>query len=132
MTTKLLISALLAAGLIAMPAMAQDKAKPAAMDKPKAAAEKKAAEGTTKVVVENDKVRVTEVHFKPGQGSPMGERGNRVVRALTAGTMERTYPDGKKEKVQWKVGEVKYSPKETFSNVNVGKTEVVFFITTLK
>jgi len=132
MTTKLLISALLAAGLIAMPAMAQDKAKPAAMDKPKATAEKKVPEGTSKVLVDNEKVRVTENHLKPGEGSAMGERGIRVVRALTAGTMERTYPDGKKETIHWKAGEVKYLPKETFSNKNVGKAEMVFFITGLK
>ena len=132
-TMKLLLSALLTAGLASMPALAQDKAKPAAMEKPKAAAaEKKAGEGTTKVLVDNEKVRVTEVRYKPGEGSEMRERGPRVTRALTSGTMERTSPDGKKTTVEWKAGDVKYFPKETFVNKNVGKTEVVLFVTALK
>ena len=46
--------------------------------------------------------------------------------------MERAYPDGKKETVEWKAGQVKYFPKETFTNRNVGKTDVVLFVTTLK
>ena len=74
-TMKLLLSALLTAGLASMPALAQDKAKPAAMEKPKAAAaEKKAGEGTTKVLVDNEKVRVTEVRYKPGEGSEINRR----------------------------------------------------------
>jgi mannose-6-phosphate isomerase-like protein (cupin superfamily) len=115
-----------------MPAIAQDKGKPAAMDTPKAAAEKKASEGMRKVLVDNDKVLVTEVSYKPGEASAMRERGPRVTRALRGGTMERTYADGKKETVEWKAGDVKYSPKGTFVNKNVGKTEVVLFVTTLK
>ncbi len=140
MTTarKFLIPALLTLSWIAMPALAQDKAKPAAMDKSKAAAEKpkaaekKAGEGTRKVLVDNDKVVVTEVRYKPGEGSTMRERGPRVTRALTSGTMERTYADGKKETIEWKAGDVKYSPKQTFINKNVGKTEVALFVTALK
>jgi hypothetical protein len=128
--TRLLIPALLATIWIAMPAAAQDKK--AAADKPKAAAEKKASTGTTKTLVDNDKVTVTEVRYKPGEASDMRERGPRVTRALTDGTMERSYADGKKETVQWKAGDVKYFPKEKFANKNVGKGEVVLFVTTLK
>lgn len=62
----------------------------------------------------------------------MRERGPRVTRALSNGTMERVYADGKKEVVHWKAGDVKYFPKETFTNKNVGKDDVVLFVTTLK
>jgi hypothetical protein len=72
------------------------------------------------------------VTYKPGEASDMRERGARVTRALSNGTMERVYKDGKKETVQWKTGDVKYFPKETFSNKNVGKTDVHLFVTTLK
>jgi hypothetical protein len=34
--------------------------------------------------------------------------------------------------VHWKTGQVKYFPKETFANQNVGKKEMVLFVTTLK
>jgi hypothetical protein len=133
--TKLLIPALLAALCLAAPAVAQDKK---AADKPKAAEEKKAdakaatGKGTTKTLVENDKVLVQEVRYKPGEASDMRERNARVTRALSDGTMERVYADGKKETVHWKSGDVKYFPKETFQNKNVGKTEMVLFVTTLK
>jgi len=97
---------------------------------PAAAAE--AGKGTTKTLIDNDKVLVTEVRYKPGEMSDMRERGPRVTRALTAGTMERAYPDGKKQTVAWKAGEVKYFPKETFTNKNVGKSDDVLCVTTLK
>jgi len=139
-TFRLLIPALLAAALAASPVLAQDKAKPAdapkaAAEKPKAAAEKAkaaAGKGTTKTLVDNDKVNVFEVRYKPGEASDMRERGARVVRALTNGSMERSYADGRKETVHWKAGEVKYFPKETFMNKNVGKSEMALFVTTLK
>jgi hypothetical protein len=131
-----LIPALAVAALLATPAFAQDKAKPAAApEKAKAAAPAKADEKgqeQVKVLVENDKVRVSETHYKPGAASAMRERGARVTRALVGGTMERSYPDGKKETVVWKAGDVKYFPKETFMNKNVGKNEVVLYVVTLK
>ena len=136
----IILPSFLVATSLAMPVAAQDKPKPAAAK----ADEKKAApaadkvdkgavpEGTTKVIVDNDKVRVTEVTFKPGQGGKAQERPPRVTRALSGGTMERTYPDGKTEKVEWKTGQVRYFGKENFGNRNVGKTDVVFYIVTPK
>ena len=129
-----LVPAFLVMAFVAGPIAAQDKAKPAAKADEKKAAPAKAGDkkeapaGTTKVLLENEKFRVTEVTFKPGEGSPTRERPPRVVRALSGGTMERTYPDGKTEKVEWKTGQVRASPKEAFGNRNIGKTEVVFYI----
>jgi len=122
----------------ASPAWAQDKkaetkAVPADKAKPQPpAAQAKAGTGTTKVIVDNEKVNVIEVRYKPGEASEMRERPPRVVRALTDGTMERTYPDGKKETVKWTAGEVKYFPKDNFANKNIGKKEMVLFVTNLK
>jgi hypothetical protein len=117
---------------LAAPAMAADEkakaAKPAAEEKSKAPA----GVPVPKVLVENDKVRVVETRIKPGEGTPSRELPPRVTRALTSGTMERTYPDGKKEKVEWKAGDTKYFPKETFANKNVGKTELVLYSVNLK
>ena len=113
---------------VATPAMAQDKAKPAAA--PAKAAEKDQRE--RKVFVDNDKVLASEVRYKPGASSGMIERQPRVVRALSDGTLEKTYPDGRKETVTWKTGEVKFNPKETYSQKNVGKTELVLFTVSIK
>jgi hypothetical protein len=124
-------SAIVLGMLLAAPAMAQDKAK--AEDKAKASSDKKApakadAGIAPKVLLENEKVRATEVRYKPGEGGGMRERKPRLTRAMTDGSMERVYPDGKKEVTEWKAGQVRWFPKETFSNKNVGKNEVVLFV----
>src|SRR5258705_779780 len=109
---------------VAAPAAAQDKAKA-----PAAAPEKaKAPAGNQKAILENDKVKVFEVRYKPGDGSAARERPGRVVHALTDGTMLRTYPDGKTQKMEWKAGDTKWLPKESFGNKNVGKNDVVLLV----
>ena len=123
--------ALASAAFVALPSIAQDKkaAAPAAEKKAEKKADAKAmAEGTTKVLLDNDKFRAVEITFKPGQGLKLQERPARVTRALTDGTMERSYADGKKEKVEWKAGDVRYFPKEVFGNVNIGKKDMVFYV----
>ena len=122
---RLQLLALASAVALAIPAAAQDKkgsATPAAAPK---AADSKAApakgQEERKVLVDNDKVLVTEKTYKPGASSAMRERGARVARSLTDATMEKTMADGKKQVIQWKKGEVKYFPKETFVQKNVGK-----------
>ena len=87
----LLIPAIFAAGAVAVPAMAQ---------------EKKAAQRTQKVFIDNDKVRVTETTFKPGEVSPSTERPYRITRVLKGGTTVRTYADGTTRTVEFKTGDV--------------------------
>jgi len=123
--------ALASVALLGVPAAAQDK-KAAAPAAEKKADAKAVPEGTVKVVLDNDKYRVTETTFKPGQGSKVQERPARVTRALTEGTMERIYADGKTEKVEWKAGQVRYFPKEQFGNRNIGKADMVFYIVNAK
>ncbi|GAC1521226.1 MAG: hypothetical protein NVS3B11_21030 [Collimonas sp.] len=101
-------------------AMAQDKA--AAMPKEE-----------LKVLQENDKVRVTEQRLQPGAQSESRARPYRVVRALKGGTLQRIYPDGKKETVQWKTGEVRVlEPTEAYIVKNIGKTETVLYVVNIK
>jgi hypothetical protein len=132
---KKLIALACAAALLSLPAMAQDKAKPADDKKaaaPAKAAPAKAGAGATKVLVDNDKFLVTEITYKPGEGTEMRERNARVARAMTDGKMERTTPDGKKVMVEWKAGEAKAFPKETFANKNVGTKDMVLYVVTPK
>jgi len=124
--------ALMGTSVIVTTAVAQDKAKPAAAaEKAKAAAPAK-DQRDRKVLVENDKVLVTETRYKPGLSSGMLERKTRVTRALTDGTFEKTFADGRKETVTWKTGQVRYNPTETFDQKNTGKSEVVLYTVTLK
>ena len=56
-----------------------------------------------KVLLENDKVRVTESTSKPGDVS-RAKRSARVNYYITGGTFERTSSDGKKTRVERKAG----------------------------
>ena len=114
------------AAIAANPAIAQDKAKPAA------APAKSADQRDRKVLVDNDKVLATEVRYKPGAASGMVERGQRITRALTDGELEKTYADGKKETLKFKAGDVRWNPKETYSQKNAGKADVVLYTITIK
>ena len=102
-------------------AMAQDKAKPAT---PKQ---------ELKVLLENDKVRVTESRWVPGATSDSAKRGARVVRALKGGTLQRIYPDGKTELSTYKTDEVKFFEADgPYGLKNTGKSEIVLYSVTLK
>ncbi len=120
-----LSACLLASALVvtaAIPAAAQDKAKAAAAPKQE-----------LKVLLENAKVRVTESHWVPGATSESVKRAARVVRALKGGTLERTYPDGKKELSTYKTGEVKFFEADgPYGLKNTGKSEIVLYSVALK
>ena len=123
----LLVPALFIAGVIATPALAQEKGKDT-----KAASAKK-GEPIQKVFLDNEKVRVFEVTFRPGDTAANVARPQRVIRVLKGGTLTLIYPDGKREKLVWKTGEVKvreatpvYAPK------NEGKSDIVLYVVYVK
>lgn len=135
----LLVPAFMLAGVVAQPTVAQEKAKAEAKEKAKdakAAPAAKAEKGkaTAKVLFENDKVRVFEVSYKPGdENTSVPSSSTRVIRALKGGTNLRTYADGKTEKIEWKTGEVRiWGPSGQFTVKNIGKTEVVLYVVLLK
>ena len=123
-----LVPAFALAVAIAIPAVAQDKSKGA-----------KAGKGTStvKVYFENDKVRVFERSYKPGDtNTEVASSQYRVVRTMKGGTLERTYADGKKEKTELKEGTVRWlEPTKggaTYTVKNIGKTEIVSYVIVLK
>ena len=123
----LLVAASLAFVSSGIPAAEKDKAKDA---KP-VPAEKGKPE--IKVLFNNDKVRVLEVTFKPGDEAPNVARPLRVVRALKGGTLTRIYPDGKKEEIAFETGEVKiFEASPAYIYKNEGKSDLVHFITFVK
>jgi len=115
----LLIPAFLAAGIAVNPAAAQDKG------------------GSTvkmKVLVDNDKVKAYEVTYAPGaENKGVASTTVRVVRALKGGTLERTYADGKKEKLLWRAGEVRQiNPGPAYTTKNIGRGELQLYVVQLK
>jgi len=116
-----MVPAFMLVGVAASPAMAQDKAK----------------SGAAKVTVltENDKVRVFEAQFKPGdENKAVPSSFSRVVRAIKGGTLMRTYADGKTQNVEWKTGEVRFveAEKISYTAKNVGKSDVHLYVVVLK
>ncbi len=121
-----LVSAfILLAGVVASPAIAQDKAK----DAPVSMAQNTA-------LVDNDKVRAYEVRFKPGDvQTVLPSASYRIARVLSGGTLLRTRVDGTTEPLEWKTGEVKFFEPDTTAykqTRNVGTTDVALYIVVLK
>jgi len=90
-----------------------------------------------KVLLENDRVRVFETRYKPGEENRNVPRDGRVIRALTGGTLLRTYADGKTERIEWKSGEVRYNPPAVgptpqYTTKNVGNSDLVLYVVVLK
>lgn len=87
----------------------------------------------TKVLFENDRVRVQEVTFRPGDQGPKIARPFRIIRVLEGGTLQRTYSDGRTETVVYKTGEVRvHEAEEPYVPRNVGKSYITFYVVALK
>jgi len=111
--------------------MAQEKAKMAPAEE-KMKAEMKKGAPTTKVLLENERVRVADTRFKPGDKSEIKERPDRVRYVIKGGEFKRHYPDGKTEDYKLKAGEVVFTKKDKSASENVGKTEAHWIGTQLK
>jgi len=117
-SAAVLAGLLIPAIFVAVPAMAQ---------------EKKAAQRTQKVFIDNDKVRVTETTFKPGEVSPSIERPYRITRVIKGGKTVRTYADGKTVEREFKTGEVfAAGPDKPYSAKSISKTDIVLYSVNLK
>jgi len=81
------------------------------------------------ILAEDDKFQVFEIRQKPGEVNVASTSGTRVIRALSGGSLLRTYADGKTEKSDWKTGEVQIQgPGPQYTVTNVGDTEVVLYV----
>ena len=109
--------------LVAVPATAQEKAAKAEQGKP-----------VMKVLAEDAKVKVWELHYKPGDTNTSPPAGNtRVVRVLKGGEQLWTFADGKTQKNVYKTGEVRVlGPGPQFTSKNVGKSDIVLYVVMVK
>ena len=101
--------------------MAQEKAKAAPAQEKMKAEMTKGANAT--VLLENDRVKVSEIRSKPGFKSEMKERPDRVRYVIKGGEFKVTYSDGKTVNEKLKAGEATFAKKEKSARENVGKTE---------
>jgi hypothetical protein len=115
--THVLALSLLIAGLGLGAASPQDK--PVAM-----ASVAVAGAPMLKVLLENDKVRVYEVTFKPGDVAKSQLRPNRVVHYKTSGTLTRIHPDGRTEDRTFTAGQTVWAEAGTYAVRNAGTSTI--------
>lgn len=77
-----------------------------------------------KTVLENDRVRVNEIHFTPGQHIDWHQHPDHVIYWNTAGTL-RVYNKGADSvDVTGAVGQAMFLPACTHAATNIGKTDI--------
>ena len=72
---------------------------------------------------ENDRVRVLELHMKPGGKEPMHSHPPGVVYWLANATIRNVLPDGTSSETTVKAGDVLWRETTTHTGENLGATE---------
>jgi beta-alanine degradation protein BauB len=84
------------------------------------------------LVMENDRVRVFKVSFKPGQKTVMHGHPDHVVYVLADFTLNLMFPDGKSQEVPLKSGQALWIGAGPHAAQNIGKTEGLALVVELK
>ncbi len=90
------------------------------------------AKDVYKLLLENDRVRVFDVRFAPGQRAAMHAHPDHVVYVLDDATLRLTGPDGKSQDVAIKAGQTLYLPAGPHAAENIGKTAAHNLVVELK
>jgi len=90
------------------------------------------ASNVYKLVLENDRIRVLDVKFKPGEKAVMHRHPDHVVYVLTDGTLKLSLPDGTSQQFQLKAGQAMWIGAGPHATENVGKTEAHNLVVELK
>ena len=85
-----------------------------------------------KVEFENNRVRVLRVRVGTREKHPVRERGDRVLVWLSDAHEHRTEPNGKREEIRRKAGEVAWRTASRHQIENVEEKEVELIIVELK
>ena len=85
-----------------------------------------------KVLFENERVRVCEAKFQPGDSIAMHSHPDHFVYVKSGGKLQVTGSDGKSQDIEFKAGDVLWLPAQAHKGKNVGKTEVVLIVNELK
>ncbi len=91
----------------------------------------RAASNVYKFLNENDRVRVLDVVFKPGDYAKMHHHPDHVLYALKGGDMSIT-SGGKTQELEIKPGSVLFLDAQDHEAKNIGKTTVELIVVELK
>jgi len=92
----------------------------------------KVAPHNTKVLFENDQVRVLETRLLPGDSLPKHSHPPRVNYFLNPTKERITYPGKAPQDFSWKAGEVAYFPAVSLEVVNIGEKEAHNIVVEIK
>ena len=85
-----------------------------------------------KMVMENERVRVFDVRFKPGQKAVMHTHPDHVIYVLSDYTLDLSLPDGSRQEIPLKEGQSFFMNGGPHAAVNIGKTEGHALVVELK
>jgi quercetin dioxygenase-like cupin family protein len=91
----------------------------------------KVAKNVYKFIMENDRVRVLEVLFKPGDKAVMHSHPDHVVYVLEGGKMKMT-SSGKTNVLDMKSGQAVFLNAQSHEAENTGKTDLHLLVVELK
>lgn len=85
-----------------------------------------------KCTFENERARVCEIRFKPGDSIPVHSHPDHIVYVTSGGKLRITPTKGAPTEADFKPGQVLWIPAEAHSAVNVGSTDVRALVIELK
>jgi beta-alanine degradation protein BauB len=85
-----------------------------------------------KLVMENERVRVFDVQFKPGQKAEMHGHPDHVIYVLSDYTVNLMLPDGSSQKVPLEAGQAIFMGAGPHAAVNIGQTKGHALVVELK
>lgn len=88
--------------------------------------------GKYKLHYENDRVRVLEVAFEPGESVGMHSHPDHAAYFIEGGTIKITNSDGTEQVLEAKTGDAVWLPAVTHKGENTGKTRIRVLVTELK
>ncbi len=85
-----------------------------------------------KLILENDRVRVFDVRFTPGQRAEMHGHPDHVIYVISDYTLNLMMPDGTSQEVPLKAGQAFWMKAGPHAAENIGKTEGHALVVELK
>ncbi len=92
----------------------------------------KATPNVSKLIMENDRVRVIDARFKPGVKAAMHSHPDHVLYIFNDGKMKITPSNGKPQTMDLKTGQVIWMDATSHEAENLGKTDVHMLVVELK
>lgn len=91
-----------------------------------------AASNVYKLKMENDRIRVFDARFKPGEKAAMHMHPDHVVYILSDGRLKLTPAKGKIQELDLKAGQAIWMDATSHAAENLGKTDLHLLVVELK